>query len=78
MNKADAFDPHDGVAIIGMTGRFPGAHSVEELWQNLKNGVESIAFFSDEELLSSGIDPAVLQGPQLCQSRGGTQRRGVI
>ena len=63
MHKADAFDPHDGVAIIGMTGRFPGAQSVDELWQNLRDGVESIAFFSDEELLSSGIDPAVLRDP---------------
>ncbi len=38
------------VAIIGMTGRFPGAASVEEFWQNLVNGVESITFFDRSQL----------------------------
>ena len=33
----------DGVAIIGLTGRFPGAANVDEFWQNLAAGVESIA-----------------------------------
>ncbi|HEX5734190.1 MAG TPA: type I polyketide synthase [Blastocatellia bacterium] len=38
------------IAIIGMTGRFPGAKNVEEFWENLRDGVESITFFSDEDL----------------------------
>jgi acyl transferase domain-containing protein len=38
------------IAIIGLAGRFPGAGDVEEFWQNLERGVESIQFFSDEEL----------------------------
>lgn len=42
------------LAIIGMSGRFPGAANVAEFWQNLKDGVESIAFFSEEELKESG------------------------
>ncbi|HEV2274303.1 MAG TPA: amino acid adenylation domain-containing protein [Acidobacteriaceae bacterium] len=33
------------IAILGMTGRFPGADSVEEFWRNLADGVESITFF---------------------------------
>ncbi|GAB1539414.1 beta-ketoacyl synthase N-terminal-like domain-containing protein [Scytonema sp. NUACC21] len=44
------------IAIVGMVGRFPGANNLEEFWQNLQNGVESIEFFSDEELKSAGID----------------------
>mgnify|MGYP001766054649 CR=1 FL=1 len=40
------------IAIIGMSGRFPGAMDTRELWENIKNGVESIPFFSDEELIS--------------------------
>ena len=48
------------IAIIGMAGRFPGAKNTNEFWQNLRDGVESISFFSDEELASSGLDPAVL------------------
>ena len=48
------------IAVIGISCRFPGARSAEEFWQNLKNGVESIAVFSDEELLAEGIEPAIL------------------
>jgi len=40
----------DGVAIIGMAGRFPGARNVAEFWSNLRSGVESIAHFRPEEL----------------------------
>ncbi|MEL7407628.1 MAG: SDR family NAD(P)-dependent oxidoreductase [Cyanobacteria bacterium J06558_2] len=45
----------EGVAIIGMAGRFPGATNVEEFWQNLQDGVESLSLFTDEELLAAGI-----------------------
>lgn len=38
------------IAIIGMAGRFPGANSVDELWQVLKEGRETISFFKKEEL----------------------------
>jgi acyl transferase domain-containing protein len=59
----DNWETHDGlepIAIIGMAGRFPGANNVEQFWQNLRDGVESISFFTDEELEASGIDPALL------------------
>jgi amino acid adenylation domain-containing protein len=39
-----------GIAIIGMTGRFPGADTVEDFWKNLCDGVESITFFDRSEL----------------------------
>jgi acyl transferase domain-containing protein len=51
------------VAIIGMAGRFPGAPTIERFWENLKNGVESIRFFSDEELLAAGTPPDRLALP---------------
>ena len=38
------------IAIIGMAGRFPGAASVDEFWDNLRNGVDSISRFEDGEL----------------------------
>ncbi len=40
----------EGVAIIGMAGRFPGAKSVAEFWRNQLNGVEAISHFTVEEL----------------------------
>ena len=46
----------DGVAIIGLTGRFPGANNVDEFWRNLVAGVESISKFSPEEMAAAGLD----------------------
>ncbi len=51
------------IAVIGMAGRFPGAQNLDEFWQNLQDGVESITFFTDEELLAAGVDPAFIQHP---------------
>jgi amino acid adenylation domain-containing protein len=51
----------DGIAIIGLHGRFPGAGSAEEFWSNLVAGRETISFFSDAELTASGLDPAALR-----------------
>lgn len=58
------------VAIIGLTGRFPGAKNIDEFWQNLQDGVESIKFFSDEELLSAGVEPALLSQPNYIKAGG--------
>ncbi len=48
------------IAVIGMAGRFPGARSIAEFWENLKQGKESIPYFSDEELIESGNSPELL------------------
>ncbi len=32
----------ESVAIVGMSCRFPGAHDVDEFWQNILNGVDSV------------------------------------
>ena len=45
----------NGIAVIGMACRFPGAENKDIFWENLKNGVESITRFSDQELEASGI-----------------------
>ncbi len=63
MNQSSAFTPLNGVAIIGLSGRFPGAKNVDEFWQNLQNGVESITFFTNEELKDSGVNPALINHP---------------
>ncbi len=51
------------IAVIGMAGRFPGAKDLEQFWQNLCDGVESIKFFTDEELLAKGCDAKLLDDP---------------
>jgi len=34
---------HQDIAIIGLSGRYPGAKNVEEFWQNLSQGVDGIS-----------------------------------
>jgi acyl transferase domain-containing protein/thioesterase domain-containing protein/acyl carrier protein len=65
----DAHDaPPDAIAIIGMSGRFPGAGSVAEFWQHLVDGVESVREFSDEELLAAGVDRASIADPRFVRA----------
>src|SRR6266542_1610318 len=45
----------EGIAIIGMAGRFPKARNLNEFWQNLCGGREAISFFTDEELAAAGV-----------------------
>src|SRR5207245_4580046 len=52
------------IAIIGTAGRFPGARNVEELWQILCEGKETVSFFTDEELLAAGVNPGALRSPR--------------
>jgi 3-oxoacyl-(acyl-carrier-protein) synthase/SAM-dependent methyltransferase/acyl carrier protein len=57
-------DPADEViAVVGMAARFPGARDVEEFWDNLCRGVESITRWDEAELLARGVDPAALADP---------------
>src|SRR6202043_3218973 len=54
-------EQYEGIAIVGMAGRFPGADSVEEFWANLVAGIESVSFFTDAELAECGLDAAALR-----------------
>ncbi|HYG61471.1 MAG TPA: type I polyketide synthase, partial [Thermoanaerobaculia bacterium] len=67
--QEDAMIPH-GIAIVGMAGRFPGARTVTQLWENLRGGVESITFFTDEELLAAGVDPELLRHESYVKAAG--------
>ncbi len=57
------------IAIVGMTGRFPGANTLEQFWQNLADGVESITLFSPEELQVAGVPPEQIQQPNYIRAR---------
>jgi len=62
-------DWFEGVAVVGMAGRFPGAGNIDEFWENLRNGVESISFFTDEELEAAGVGSSLLQNPNFVKAR---------
>ncbi|HEY0783032.1 MAG TPA: amino acid adenylation domain-containing protein, partial [Thermoanaerobaculia bacterium] len=51
------------IAVVGMVGRFPGADSVDVFWQNVRGGVDSVRFFTDEELAALGVPAAELADP---------------
>jgi amino acid adenylation domain-containing protein/thioester reductase-like protein len=70
MNDQDTFDHlEEEIAIIGMAGRFPGASDLATFWQHLHDGVESITFFSEQELEAAGISPDVLKEPHYIKAR---------
>ena len=58
------------IAVIGMAGRFPGAKDVHELWDNLKNSVEAITFFSPRELEAAGLEPDTINNPGFVKAYG--------
>ncbi|NIM10749.1 MAG: acyltransferase domain-containing protein [Candidatus Aminicenantes bacterium] len=58
------------IAVIGMAGRFPGAKDIHEFWNNLKNGVEAISFFTDGELVEAGIDPGLVKNRHYVKAKG--------
>ena len=63
MNNQSNLNFEDSIAIVGMDGRFPGAKNINELWDNLKHGRESIIHFSDDELLAFGLDKKTISDP---------------
>jgi amino acid adenylation domain-containing protein len=59
-----------GIAIVGLAVRFPGAADAEQFWENLCAGVEAITFFEREELRAAGTDPALLDHPNFVRAAG--------
>ncbi|MGB9178260.1 MAG: type I polyketide synthase, partial [Pyrinomonadaceae bacterium] len=64
MSNADSSEHLGQIAVIGMAVRFPGARNVAEFWRNLRDGVESVTFFSEEELAAEGIPPYLINNPR--------------
>jgi acyl transferase domain-containing protein/thioesterase domain-containing protein len=58
------------IAVVGMAARFPGSRTIEQFWSNLKNGRECISFFTDDELLESGISAELLSRPDYVKAAG--------
>lgn len=57
------------IAIIGMAGRFPGSDTIGELWENLRDGKETISLFSKEELDPS-LPESLRKDPLYIGARG--------
>ncbi len=51
------------IAVIGMAGRFPGAHDLEEFWQNIAAGRDCISELDEKELADRGERAEYLRYP---------------
>jgi acyl transferase domain-containing protein len=58
------------IAVIGMACRLPGADDPDQYWRNLREGVESITFFTDDELSRRGVAPELLANPKYVKAAG--------
>ncbi len=70
MSQAALSTNPDAIAVIGMAGRFPGANNINEFWDNLRNGIESITALTDTELMAMGVAPSVLQNNNYVKAKG--------
>lgn len=51
------------IAIIGMSGIFPGSPNCSVLWENLKQEKDLMTRFSDDELLARGVSQHLVDDP---------------
>ncbi|CAL9560713.1 D-alanine--D-alanyl carrier protein ligase [Streptomyces sp. enrichment culture] len=70
-----ADDRRDGaddrrVAVVGLSLRFPGADSPDRFWANLRDGVDSVRVFGEEELAAAGLSPEQRRAPGLVPAAG--------
>ena len=59
----EQFHPATDIAIVGMAAHLPGAASIEDYWDNLRDGIESIRHLGREELLAAGEAAHLLNRP---------------
>lgn len=59
------------VAIVGMSGRFPGADDIDSFWKLLQAGETGLRAVDDAELQRAGVDPEVSTRPDYVRVWGG-------
>ncbi|MEL7144864.1 MAG: polyketide synthase, partial [Bacteroidota bacterium] len=58
------------IAVVGMAMNFPDAKDQRAFWKNMRDGRESVRFFSEEELEEAGVDQATIKNPDFVPSAG--------
>ncbi|WP_236794808.1 type I polyketide synthase [Amycolatopsis sp. GM8] len=69
VSSPTAEDTDGRIAIVGMAGRFPGAGDVAGLWRNLLEARETISFFTEDELVASGVSRDLARHPDYVPAR---------
>src|SRR5882724_4398462 len=70
MNDATDTAPAGAIAVIGLSGRFPGAKNPASLWTNVSQGVEAITTLNDEQLRAAGVSPEKINDPAYVKAVG--------
>ena len=53
----------EGVAVVGLAAKVPGAQDVEQFWLNLVRGRESVTAVTDDDLRERGVSQRMLDDP---------------
>ncbi len=67
--NTDAFSETD-IAIVGMSGRFPGANDVDELWRRIAAGEDCLTDVSVDEAITRGARPTDVADEQYVRRTG--------
>lgn len=59
----------NGIAVVGMAGRFPGARGLSGFWENLRAGTMSLTRLSDDKLRRAGVAQETLADPDYIKGR---------
>ncbi|HCC36035.1 MAG TPA: hypothetical protein DEQ02_10595 [Ruminococcaceae bacterium] len=60
----------DDIAIIGASVMLPEIENIGQFWNVLKKGLETIHFYSDEELSALGISEELMKNPNYIKAKG--------
>jgi acyl transferase domain-containing protein len=60
----------DGIAIVGMAARLPGASDVAAYWDNLCAGIDTMHRYSAAELRAAGVGDDLLADPRYVRAGG--------
>ncbi len=58
------------IAVIGMSGVFPGASNIQQFWDNLLAGQSAISLLSDAELIAAGVHPGLAGQKNFVKAKG--------
>ena len=69
-DESDDGDELEGVAVVGLAGRFPGAGDADTLWRHLRAGEATIRRLDDEALRRAGIQASEIEHPDYVKASG--------
>ncbi len=50
-----------GIAVVGLSTRFPGAPSVDQYWSLIRDGRSGLTRLTTDELLAAGVPPSLVR-----------------